>query len=164
MASSMSARVPGLYEELCGHDRPSAADEQIDRDVATSVHSLSLKSELTHRLWSDHSIFHSASAPGRTDLRSLLRAYSNFAPSGYSTPMCHVAGTLLIHCVAEDAFWLLSGLVNTALKEYYVKDGPGLRVDSGVFEGVIKGSEKELAGLFKEVDIRGESQAKTGPS
>ncbi len=36
--------------------------------------------------------------------------------------MCLIAGTLLIHSVAEEAFWLLSGLVNTALKEYYVKE------------------------------------------
>jgi len=33
MASSMSARVPGLFAELCGHDKPSAADDQIDRDI-----------------------------------------------------------------------------------------------------------------------------------
>jgi len=70
--------------------------------------------------------------------------------------MCHIAGTLLIHCVAEDAFWLLSGLINTALKEYYLKDEQGLRVDVGVFEGVIRGSEKELSTAFKEAGVRGE--------
>jgi hypothetical protein len=137
----MSARQAGLYEELCSHERPSAADEQIERDVAS--------------LWSDHSIFYNASTPGRADLRSLLRAYSNFAPSGYSTPMCHLAGTLLIHCVAEDAFWLLSGLVNTALKEYYMKDGPGLRIDAGVFDGVLRGSEKDLYNAMKAAGISG---------
>lgn len=101
-------------------------------------------------------MFYNPSAPGYADLRLLLRAYSNFAPSGYSTPMCHIAGTLLIHCVAEDAFWLLSGLINTALKEYYLKDEQGLRVDVGVFEGVIRGSEKELSTAFKEAGVRGE--------
>lgn len=142
MAPSMSARVPGLYDELCGHDRLSVSDDQIEHDVAG--------------LWSDHSIFYNPQTPGRADLRSLLRAYSNFAPSGYSTSMCHIAGTLLIHCVAEDAFWLLSGLINTALKEYYLKDGQGLKVDAGVFEGVLRGSEKELFAVFKQVDLTGE--------
>ena len=117
---------------------------------------LLISGQANDRLWDDHSIFHGASAPGRTDLRSLLRAYSNFAPSGYSTPMCHIAGTLLIHCVAEDAFWLLSGLINTALKEYYLKDAQGLRVDSGVFEGVIRGSEKDLANAFREAGVKGD--------
>jgi len=69
--------------------------------------------------------------------------------------MCHIAGTLLIHCVAEDAFWLLSGLINTALKEYYLKDGQGLRLDAGVFEGVIRGSEKELYNALKETGVKG---------
>lgn len=71
--------------------------------------------------------------------------------------MCLIAGTLLIHCVAEDAFWLLSGLVNTSLKEYYSKDGQGVRVIAGVFEGVIRGSEKEMSGAFKIAGVKGKS-------
>jgi hypothetical protein len=35
MSSSMSARVPGLFAELCGHDKPSAVDDQIDHDIST---------------------------------------------------------------------------------------------------------------------------------
>jgi len=35
MASSMFARVPGLFAELCGHDKPSSADDRIDHDIAT---------------------------------------------------------------------------------------------------------------------------------
>ena len=101
-------------------------------------------------------MFYQPSSPGRDDLRSLLRAYTNFSPSGYSTPLCQVGGTLLIHCVAEDAFWLLSGLINSALKEYYIPGGQTLRLDSGVFEAVIKGSEKDLAVLFRESGVRGE--------
>lgn len=34
MSPAMSARAPGLYEELCSHDKAVPMD-QIDRDVAT---------------------------------------------------------------------------------------------------------------------------------
>jgi hypothetical protein len=34
MVGVMSARVPGLYSELCGHERPSASDEEIEHDIA----------------------------------------------------------------------------------------------------------------------------------
>jgi len=68
--------------------------------------------------------------------------------------MTQVAGALLVHCVAEDAFWLLSGLVNGVLKDYWAKEKTGMKVDDAVFQGLLSGSEKELAGLFKEVGVQ----------
>ncbi|KAK4687838.1 hypothetical protein P7C73_g2277, partial [Tremellales sp. Uapishka_1] len=138
MAGSMSARTPGLYQDLLSHDK-GLEDERIDRDVASA--------------YCDHSIFSSPSSPGQQDLRSLLRAYSNFAPSGYRSEMAAIAGALLIHCVVEDAFWLLAGLVNGVLKDYYAKEKWGLKVDSEVFAKVLLGSEPKLGKLFKEVKI-----------
>ncbi len=67
--------------------------------------------------------------------------------------MARVAGTLLVHCAAEDAFWLLSGLVNGVLNDYWAKERTGMLVDSAVFQGVLSGSEKELASLFKEIGL-----------
>jgi hypothetical protein len=67
--------------------------------------------------------------------------------------MALLAGTLLIHCVAEDAFWLLGGLVGGLLRGHYEDGAMGLKVDKGVFEGLVKGSEKEIWGLLKEVGI-----------
>ncbi|ORY26333.1 rab-GTPase-TBC domain-domain-containing protein [Naematelia encephala] len=139
MSGQMSARVPGLYQELLDHDK-GQADEQIERDVRSG--------------WSDHSIFSEPTSPGRQDLRSLLRAYSNFAPDGYRPEMSLLAGTLLIHCVVEDAFWLLSGLINGVLRDYFAKDQSGLRVDSEVFRRVVEGSEKDVAALFRQVQIQ----------
>ncbi len=73
--------------------------------------------------------------------------------------MVQVTGALLVHCVVEDAFWLLSGLVNGVLKNYWVKERTGMRVDAAVFQGLLSGSEKELAGLFKEIGLhRGSSR------
>lgn len=93
--------------------------------------------------------------------------------------MALVAGMLLIHCVAEDAFWLFSGFVNGVLRDYYAapargpsmnggemsrkaqqlgKDGVsiGMKVDSGVFERVLYGSEPRIGKLFKELGVQRE--------
>lgn len=67
--------------------------------------------------------------------------------------MALLAGTLLIHCVVEDAFWLLSGLVNGCLKHYYSKDKIGMRVDFEVFKRVLEGSEKEVGQMLKEAGV-----------
>ena len=37
MSPSMTARVAGLYGELCGHEKSSLYDAQIEQDVATWV-------------------------------------------------------------------------------------------------------------------------------
>ncbi|KAK8864699.1 hypothetical protein IAR55_001951 [Kwoniella newhampshirensis] len=138
MAGTLSARVPGLYQELLEHDN-GQEDERIDRDVEAA--------------YPDHSIFCEPNSPGQQDLRSILRAYSDFAPAGYRSEMALIAGALLIHCVAEDAFWLLSGLVNVVLKDYYAKEKVGMRIDAAVFVGLLQGQEPKLAALLKNVGI-----------
>jgi hypothetical protein len=107
----------------------------------------------------DHSIYAETST-GQTDLRSILRAYSHFATGGYRHEMSLIAGMLLIHCVAEDAFWLLSGFVNGSLKEYYAAPtgqsggkAAGMRVDAAVFAAVLGGSEPKLAKLFRDIGL-----------
>ncbi|WVW84273.1 hypothetical protein I302_106303 [Kwoniella bestiolae CBS 10118] len=140
MANTLSARTPGLYQELIAHDQ-GQEDERIDKDVAGA--------------YPDHSIFASTNSAGQQDLRLILRAYSNFAPSGYRPEMALIAGALLIHCVAEDSFWLLSGLVNSVLKDYYtnIKDRTGLRIDSSVFMGLLMKEEPKLGKLFNEIGL-----------
>ena len=64
---------------------------------------------------------------------------------------------MLIHCVAEEAFWLLGAFVNGVLREYYSKDRTGLRIDASVFAGVLWGSEPKLARLFRDVGVQRES-------
>lgn len=93
--------------------------------------------------------------------------------------MALVAGMLLIHCVAEDAFWLFAGFVNGVLRDYYAaapkspgiggavatqrvqvlgREGVsiGMKVDSGVFERVLYGSEPRIGKLFKELGVQRE--------
>ncbi|WRT66684.1 uncharacterized protein IL334_003644 [Kwoniella shivajii] len=138
MAGTLSARTPGLYQELIEHDN-GLEDERIDKDVAGA--------------YPDHSIFATPNSPGQQDLRLILRAYSNFAPAGYRSEMALIAGALLIHCVAEDSFWLLSGLVNAVLKDYYSKERTGLRIDAAVFMGLIIKEEPKIGKLFKEIGL-----------
>jgi hypothetical protein len=75
-------------------------------------------------------------------------------PSPY---LALVAGMLLIHCVAEDAYHLLRGIVDGLMVDYFPKtpgeDGHGLKVDAAVFMGLLAGSEKPLSRKFKELGI-----------
>ncbi|UOH83298.1 hypothetical protein LQV05_006023 [Cryptococcus neoformans] len=139
MAKALMARVPGLYHELLEHDkRPE--DERIEEDVLAA--------------YPDHSIFAEPNCPGQQDLRYILRAYSHFAPDGYRPEMALIAGAFLIHCVAEDSFWLLSGLVNSVLKDFYGKEKIGLKIEAGVFEKLLSSAEPKVAKLFKEVGLQ----------
>lgn len=111
---------------------------------------------LIRRAFPNHSLFADPTSPGQADLRNILRAFSHFAPGGYKSPMSLLAGMLLIHCVAEDAFWLLSGLINGVLRDYYAKDAKGnngMKVDAAVFAGVLQGSEPKVARLFRDVGV-----------
>ncbi|KIR98685.1 rab GTPase activator [Cryptococcus deuterogattii 2001/935-1] len=139
MAKALLARVPGLYHELLEHDKRSE-DERIEQDVLAA--------------YPDHSIFAEPNSPGQQDLRYILRAYSHFAPDGYRPEMALIAGAFLIHCVAEDSFWLLSGLVNSVLKDFYGKEKAGLKVEAPVFERLLSSSEPKLAKLFKEIELQ----------
>ncbi|KIR34313.1 rab GTPase activator [Cryptococcus deuterogattii MMRL2647] len=139
MAKALLARVPGLYHELLEHDKRSE-DERIEQDVLAA--------------YPDHSIFAEPNSPGQQDLRYILRAYSHFAPDGYRPEMALIAGAFLIHCVAEDSFWLLSGLVNSVLKDFYGKEKAGLKVEAAVFERLLSSSEPKLAKLFKEIELQ----------
>lgn len=74
---------------------------------------------------------------------------------------------LLIHCVAEDAFWLLDGMVGSKglLRGYIAaplhdRNGNGaakgvvdVEVDSAVFIGLLAGSEKQMSKKFKELGL-----------
>ncbi|WVQ77904.1 hypothetical protein IAR50_007610 [Cryptococcus sp. DSM 104548] len=138
MAGTLSARVPGLYGELLEHDK-GLEDDRIERDVVNA--------------YPDHSIFADPNSAGQQDLRSILRAYSNFAPAGYRREMSLIAGCLLIHCVAEDSFWLLSGLVNSVLKDFYGEGQVGLGVEAEVFAKLLGEKDSKLAKAFREIGL-----------
>jgi hypothetical protein len=63
-----------------------------------------------------------------------------------------IGGMLLIHCVVEDAFYLLQGIMDGLMREYYLSE-KGIKVDSAVFTGLLAGSEKALSRKFKDLEI-----------
>jgi len=112
--------------------------------------------QLTASVYSDHSAFapSQTQSTGLQDLRSLLSAYSNVHTSlPPSLPI--IAGLLLIHCVAEDAYYLLSGIVDGLMKDHF--HGNGVAIDANVFAAVLGGSEKALSRKFKDLGIHRES-------
>jgi len=138
MSNGMNGRVGGLFQRLLS-DEPGPFDDQINRDVEA--------------VYADHSVFYRKGSPGQTDLRTLLRAYVIFAPSGYRTDIARLAGALLIHAVLEDAFWLLAGLFNGVLKSYYVLDTKAFIIDLNVFGGILEGSEPRIGQLFRSAGV-----------
>jgi hypothetical protein len=80
-----------------------------------------------------------------------------------------IGGMFLIHCVAEDAFYLLVGMVKGLMKDYFSstitsstaekldkegeKGAKGTKIDAAVFTGLLAGSEKGLSRKFKDLGI-----------
>lgn len=139
LSNGLSGRVDGLFSRLLTNE-PGEFDDQINCDVG--------------RVYCDHGAFWRRNSPGQQDLRTLLRAYVHFAPSGYKSELALIAGALLIHSdTIEDAFWLMAGLFNGTLKTYYAKDKTAFNIDIHVFAGILAGSEPQLSNLFRDVGV-----------
>lgn len=87
-------------------------------------------------------------------MKSLLIAYTSTHPDIMIPTLPMIAGLLLIHCVAEDAYYLLTGIVDGLMKDHF--HGNGVKVDANVFAGVLGGSEKALSRKFKDLGIHRE--------
>ncbi|PWY89810.1 TBC-domain-containing protein [Aspergillus heteromorphus CBS 117.55] len=110
-ASSM--RVPGYYDDLVkgtgGDDPDPSVVAQIDMDI--------------NRTLTDNVFFRKG--PGVDKLKEVLLAYSRRNPEvGYCQGMNLIAGSLLlITPTAEDAFWLLTSMIEVILPEHYYDHG-----------------------------------------
>lgn len=112
----------------------------------------------SRRAYADHSLYADPASPGQADLRHILLAHQAFASAPYRLGTCLIAGALLIHCVAEDAFWLLQGLMNGPLRGYYSREGDkALRVDARVLSAVVQGSEPKLSRHLRDCGVMRES-------
>lgn len=127
-------------------------------------------------IYQDHSVFAGPYSTGISDLRQVLLAHSIHSATTPSPPIALIAGMLLIHCVAEDTFWLLDGLVGKTgiLRGYFPSmdnrpdgsitgpDASGRAVDKGrevdvdvaAFTGLLAGSEKAMSKKFKELGLQ----------
>ncbi|PWY94696.1 TBC-domain-containing protein [Aspergillus sclerotioniger CBS 115572] len=110
-ASSM--RVPGYYEDLVkgtgGCEPDPSVVAQIDMDI--------------NRTLTDNVFFRRG--PGVAKLKEVLLAYSRRNPEvGYCQGMNLIAASLLlITPTAEDAFWLLTSMIEVILPEHYYDHG-----------------------------------------
>ena len=143
-------REAGRFQELVKSSEP--LDERTEAEINRFVSFPKTLMKLIKRVYSDHSAF--TQSTGLSDLRSLISAYIHSHPNSTNTTIPMIAGLLLIHCVAEDAYYLLSGIVDGLMKDHF--HGNGVVIDANVFAGVLGGSEKALSRKFKDLGIHRE--------
>lgn len=106
-SGASALRVPGYYEDLVSdsdHGDPTVL-AQIEMDI--------------HRTLTDNVFFRKG--PGVSKLNEVLLAYARRNPDvGYCQGMNMIAASLLlIMPTAEDAFWLLTSLIENILPQHY---------------------------------------------
>ncbi|EED16957.1 TBC domain protein, putative [Talaromyces stipitatus ATCC 10500] len=110
-ASAM--RIPGYYDDLVNMVNVVDVDPtivaQIDMDI--------------HRTLTDNVFFRNG--PGVAKLRDVLLAYSRRNPEvGYCQGMNLIAGSLLLTTpTAEDAFWIMTSMIENILPQHYYDHG-----------------------------------------
>ena len=110
--------VTRLLQMYDGHT--SVAINEIERDL--------------HRSLSDHHLFTNERA-GIQQLRRVLCAYSWRNPTvGYCQSMNIITSILLLFMTEEEAFWLLSVIVEVLLPGYYSTPLVGLMTDQHILE------------------------------
>lgn len=105
-SGATALRVPGYYEDL-------VASETEDPDIVSQIQ------VDIHRTLTDNVFFRNG--PGVTKLNEVLLAYSRRNPQvGYCQGMNLItASLLLVMPTAEDAFWLLTTIVENVLPQHY---------------------------------------------
>ncbi|KAJ5497560.1 hypothetical protein N7463_009547 [Penicillium fimorum] len=141
-ASAM--RIPGYYDDLVhgvgGSDPDPSVVAQIDMDI--------------RRTLTDNVFFRKG--PGVGKLREVLLAYSRRNPEvGYCQGMNLIAGSLLlIMPTAEDAFWILTSMIEIILPQHYYDHGLlASRADQVVLRQYISELLPKLSAHLEELEI-----------
>ncbi|KUM59745.1 hypothetical protein ACN42_g7396 [Penicillium freii] len=141
-ASAM--RIPGYYDDLVhgvgGSDPDPSVVAQIDMDI--------------RRTLTDNVFFRKG--PGVSKLKEVLLAYSRRNPEvGYCQGMNLIAGSLLlIMPTAEDAFWILTSMIEIILPQHYYDHGLlASRADQVVLRQYISELLPKLSGHLEELGI-----------
>ena len=105
-SGATALRVPGYYDDL-------VASETEDPDIVSQI-----QMDI-HRTLTDNVFFRNG--PGVTKLNEVLLAYSRRNPQvGYCQGMNLItASLLLVMPTAEDAFWLLTTIIENVLPQHY---------------------------------------------
>ncbi|KAJ5894843.1 hypothetical protein N7495_006534 [Penicillium taxi] len=141
-ASAM--RIPGYYDELVrgvgGTDPDPSIVAQIDMDI--------------HRTLTDNVFFRRG--PGVSKLKEVLLAYSRRnSEVGYCQGMNLIAASLLlIMPTAEDAFWILTSMIEIILPQHYYDHGLlASRADQVVLRQYISDLLPKLSAHLEELGI-----------
>ncbi|KGO76222.1 hypothetical protein PITC_036480 [Penicillium italicum] len=141
-ASAM--RIPGYYDDLVhgvgGSDPDPSVVAQIDMDI--------------RRTLTDNVFFRKG--PGVGKLKEVLLAYSRRNPEvGYCQGMNLIAGSLLlIMPTAEDAFWILTSMIEIILPQHYYDHGLlASRADQVVLRQYISELLPRLSAHLEELGI-----------
>ncbi|KAJ5965176.1 uncharacterized protein N7479_005052 [Penicillium vulpinum] len=141
-ASAM--RIPGYYDDLVhgvgGSDPDTSVVAQIDMDI--------------RRTLTDNVFFRKG--PGVSKLKEVLLAYSRRNPEvGYCQGMNLITGSLLlIMPTAEDAFWILTSMIEIILPQHYYDHGLlASRADQVVLRQYISELLPKLSAHLEELGI-----------
>jgi hypothetical protein len=141
-ASAM--RIPGYYDDLVhgvgGSDPDPSVVAQIDMDI--------------RRTLTDNVFFRKG--PGVSKLKEVLLAYSRRNPEvGYCQGMNLIAASLLlIMPTAEDAFWILTSMIEIILPQHYYDHGLlASRADQVVLRQYISELLPKLSAHLEELGI-----------
>ncbi|KAJ5297354.1 hypothetical protein N7508_007603 [Penicillium antarcticum] len=141
-ASAM--RIPGYYDDLVhdvgGSEPDPSVISQIDMDI--------------RRTLTDNVFFRKG--PGVGKLKEVLLAYSRRNPEvGYCQGMNLIAGSLLlIMPTAEDAFWILTSMIEIILPQHYYDHGLlASRADQVVLRQYISELLPRLSAHLEELGI-----------
>lgn len=112
-SGASALRIPGYYNELVKGTTTGDSDPTIVSQIEMDI----------HRTLTDNIFFRKG--PGVAKLKEVLLAYSRRNPEvGYCQGMNLIAGSLLlIMPTAEDAFWILTSIIENILPAHYYDHG-----------------------------------------
>ena len=129
------------FDYFLGQKVPDEVSEQIERDL--------------HRQFPENELFRRYNEIGTTDLRRVLYAYAAYNPKlGYCQGQGPIAGTLLMHMTAEEAFWTMAQLIDVyGFAGYYYDGLVGLKVDFDILYACLKRFSKTSYMLLRKHDV-----------
>eukprot|EP01094_Clydonella_sp_ATCC50884_P018295 TRINITY_DN3369_c0_g1_i11.p1 TRINITY_DN3369_c0_g1~~TRINITY_DN3369_c0_g1_i11.p1 ORF type:complete len:534 (-),score=116.01 TRINITY_DN3369_c0_g1_i11:1202-2803(-) len=117
---------PGYYQDLLALE-----DEVIDEDTVAQI-----EKDL-HRTFPGHTLF--LHPNGTRSLRNVLIAFSRSNSFvGYCQSMNFISAFLLLFVLEEDAFWLLTKLINDIIPHYFSPQLLGVRADQEVLRALVE--------------------------
>lgn len=137
-------RVPGYYDDLVSGCKSGDSDPAITSQINMDI----------HRTLTDNVFFRKG--PGVGKLSEVLLAYSRRNPEvGYCQGMNLIAGSLLlIMPTAEDAFWVLTSLIENILPQHYYDHGLlASRADQQVLRQYVKELLPKLSAHLDDLGI-----------